>query len=133
MIEKTLNEVVFSDIPLDFEVHPLTNNLIPLKNERAIKQSVRNLVLTNFYENPYNGLLGSNILSSLFENYSPLVGSQIKKDIEQVIVNNEPRVTIVEIILDADIDYNGIKITIIFTCVNSLIPISVELLLDRVR
>ena len=63
-----LKQPVFKDIPLSFTAHPVTGNVKALTNRDAVKQSVKNIVLTNFYERPYSPNLGGNILSQLFEN-----------------------------------------------------------------
>ena len=130
--DKTINSVVFSDIPLNFEVHPVTQNLIPLKNERAIRQSVRNLVLMNFYETPYNGNLGSGTTALLFDNYTPLTKHMIKTNVEQVVTNYEPRAELIDVVVDDSIEHS-IVITIIFRCKNSINPVTVDVFLERVR
>ena len=128
-----LKEPVFKDIPLSFTAHPITGNVKALVNRDAVKQSVKNIVLTNFYERPYNATLGGDILSQLFENMDPITEYTVSKKIRQALNNYEPRATIDDIKSDFNQDQNAINITITFRIRNDAPPISVNVLLDRVR
>ena len=128
-----LKEPVFKDIPLSFTAHPVTGNVKALVNRDAVKQSVKNIVLTNFYERPYSPNLGGDIISQLFENMDPITEYNIAKNIRQALDNYEPRAIIDEIKSDFFQDQNAINITITFRVRNDAEPISVNVLLDRVR
>tara|TARA_R110000782_G_scaffold18084_1_gene50063 strand:- start:177 stop:572 length:396 start_codon:yes stop_codon:yes gene_type:complete len=128
-----LKEPVFKDIPLSFTAHPITGNVKALVNRDAVKQSVKNIVLTNFYERPYSPILGGDILSQLFENMDPITEYNVSKKIRQALNNYEPRATIDDIKSDFNQDQNAINITITFRIRNDAKPISVNVLLDRVR
>ena len=128
-----LKEPVFKDIPLSFTAHPITGNVKALVNRDAVKQSVKNIVLTNFYERPYNPTFGGDILSQLFENMDPITEYNIAKNIRQALDNYEPRAIIDEIKSDFYEDRNAINVTITFRIKNDAEPISVNVLLDRVR
>tara|TARA_R110002073_G_scaffold16949_4_gene64567 strand:+ start:87 stop:482 length:396 start_codon:yes stop_codon:yes gene_type:complete len=128
-----LKEPVFKDIPLSFTAHPITGNVKALVNRDAVKQSVKNIVLTNFYERPYSPILGGDILSQLFENMDPITEYTVSKKIRQALNNYEPRATIDDIKSDFNQDQNAINVTITFRIRNDANPISVNVLLDRVR
>ena len=128
-----IKEPVFKDIPLSFTAHPITGNVKALVNRDAVKQSVKNIVLTNFYERPYNPTFGGDILSQLFENMDPITEYNIAKNIRQALDNYEPRAIIDEIVSDFYEDRNAINVTITFRIKNDAEPISVNVLLDRVR
>jgi phage baseplate assembly protein W len=128
-----LKEPVFKDIPLSFTAHPVTGNVKALVNRDAVKQSVKNIVLTNFYERPYSPNLGGDIISQLFENMDPITEYNIAKNIRQALDNYEPRAIIDEIKSDFFQDQNAINITITFRVRNDANPISVNVLLDRIR
>lgn len=128
-----LKEPVFKDIPLSFTAHPVTGNVKALVNRDAVKQSVKNIVLTNFYERPYSPNLGGDIISQLFENMDPITEYNIAKNIRQALDNYEPRAIIDEIKSDFFQDQNAINITITFRVRNNAEPISVNVLLDRIR
>jgi len=128
-----LKEPVFKDIPLKFTAHPVTGNVKALVNREAVKQSVKNLVLTNFYERPYNPVLGGDVLSQLFENMDSITEFNISKNIRQVLDNYEPRAIIDDIKVSANHDSNALNATIIFRIKNDAEPIIVNVLLERVR
>ena len=128
-----IKEPVFKDIPLSFTAHPITGNVKALVNRDAVKQSVKNIVLTNFYERPYNPTFGGDILSQLFENMDPITEYNIAKNIRTALDNYEPRAIIDEIKSDCYEDRNAINVTITFRIKNDAEPISVNVLLDRVR
>jgi phage baseplate assembly protein W len=128
-----LKEPIFKDIPLSFTAHPVTGNVKALVNRDAVKQSVKNIVLTNFYERPYSPNLGGDIISQLFENMDPITEYNIAKNIRQALDNYEPRAIVDEIKSDFYQDENAINITITFRVRNDAEPISVNVLLDRVR
>ena len=128
-----LKEPIFKDIPLSFTAHPVTGNIKALVNRDAVKQSVKNIVLTNSYERPYNPTFGGDILSQLFENMDPITEYNIAKNIRQALDNYEPRAIIDEIKSDFYEDRNAINVTITFRIKNDAEPISVNVLLDRVR
>jgi phage baseplate assembly protein W len=128
-----LKEPVFKDIPLKFTAHPVTGNVKVLTNRESVKQSVKNLVLTNFYERPYNPILGGDVLSQLFENMDPLTEYNISKNIRQVLDNYEPRAIIDDIKTSANQDSNALNVTIRFRVANDPEPIVVNVLLERVR
>jgi phage baseplate assembly protein W len=128
-----LKEPIFKDIPLSFTAHPVTGNVKALVNRDAVKQSVKNIVLTNFYERPYSPNLGGDIISQLFENMDSITEYNIAKNIRQALDNYEPRAIIDEIKSDFFQDQNAINITITFRVRNDAEPISVNVLLDRIR
>ena len=87
----------FRDFSLTFEKNAVTNDILSLKNEAAIKESVKNIVLYNFYEKPFDPFFGGNIIGLLFENSTPTMVLEVKNRIEQSIEIHEPRVTAVSV------------------------------------
>jgi phage baseplate assembly protein W len=128
-----LKEPVFKDIPLSFTAHPVTGNVKSLVNRDAVKQSVKNIVLTNFYERPYNPTFGGDVRSQLFENMDSLTEYNISKNIRQALDNFEPRAIVDEIKTQSIEDRNIINVTITFRVRNSSEPITVNVLLERTR
>lgn len=112
----------FKDISLSFESHPVTKDLLILKNESAIRRSVRNLVETIPTERFFNSLIGSNVQSSLFEFVDVGSAGVIQKQIETTIQNFEPRVTNVRVIVDPFPDTNTFNVTVIFDIVGQEFP-----------
>jgi phage baseplate assembly protein W len=123
----------YSDLDLDFLPHPTTGDVIRKTGADAIKRSVRNLILTNFYEKPFRPSIGSNTLRLLFDNITPLTSNFIRDAIFEVIRNYEPRVEIVDIKVDMDIDNNGYNVRFDFIVLNRNAPLTMSLFLERIR
>ena len=79
----TIKEVVYSDFFTDFSAHVNTGQLNKKTNEDAVKQSVRNLLLTDMYERPFQPTIGCNLRGLLFENFTPDTQLLAKKYIEE--------------------------------------------------
>ncbi len=112
----------FKDISLSFEPHPVTKDLPILKNENAIRRSVRNIVQTIPTERFFNSLLGSDITKSLFEFIDFGTASIIQRQIEISISNFEPRVENVIIDVDPTPDSNSFNVTVIFDIIGQEFP-----------
>jgi len=102
----------FKDLSMSFQVNPLNNDMIAIKNETAIARSVRNLVFTLPGERFFNQNLGSKVSKSLFENIDEISASIIRDEIENTIRNYEPRVDLINVKVTADYDNNGFNVTI---------------------
>jgi phage baseplate assembly protein W len=126
-------QLVYKDINMSFARHPVTGNLSVLHNNEAVKRAVRNLILTNFYERPYNAEFGGNIRAMLFENITPITEQQIYRNIKRAIENFEPRAEINDIRVQSVPDQNGVNVTIVFTVVNSLEPVQLDVFVERTR
>jgi len=104
----------YKDIDLNFLVHPVKKDINTLTDADAIVASVRNLVLTNRFETPFNPDEGSDLRRMLFENWSPALDAVIAQLIGQVVQIYEPRVTLTEIDVTFDEDAGGYFIDIRF-------------------
>lgn len=124
---------IFSDLDLNFKVHPVKKDINKFKNEYAITNSVKNLVLTNHYERPFNPVLGSNVKRLLFENVDDINGAQIEREISETIDNFEPRVSVSKVIAIPAPDENGYRVTLEFYIVNLPNPITINFFLERIR
>ena len=128
----------FCDLDLNFTMHPTTKDVAKLRGVNAIKRSVRNLVLSNFYERPFRSYIGSNAQKLLFDNINPLTANFLKNAIKEVIENFEPRVRFIDpgngdIIVRVNPDKNGYHVTINFIVINSEEPTQVSLFLEVIR
>ena len=94
----------FKDISMSFQVNPLTDDLIVIKNATAIARSLRNLVLTTPGERFFNEELGSRVNKLLFENLDDITASSIKDEIENTIKNYEPRVKLLTTKVSANLN-----------------------------
>jgi phage baseplate assembly protein W len=82
---------VYKDLNLNFDVNPITSDVTTVTDVNAVKRSVRNLLLTNHYDRPFHPEIGSNVQYLLFENFGPITGNQLSRQIEELIANFEPR------------------------------------------
>ena len=102
----------FKDISLSFKRHPVTNDILALTNEDAIKKSVLNLVQTVNGERFFNPLIGSHVKESLFKLADNSLRATLKTQIESTIQNFEPRVNLTDVIVNHPNDSNDLEITI---------------------
>jgi len=123
----------YKDLDLDFTRHPVTNDVVKIEDVNAVKRSVRNLVNTQFYERPFHPELGCGVRDLLFENYTPMTGIFIRRKIEEVLVNYEPRAKISSIGVNEQEDRNSIKVEINFYVLNLPNPVTVTTTLQRIR
>ncbi len=105
----------FKDISLSFSPHPVTKDLPVLLNERAIVRSVRNLVETIPTERFFDSTLGTDIRSSLFENFTPTTVTIIEDQVRSTIRRYEPRVDDIGVEVDGLPDRNALEVKVIFT------------------
>ena len=113
----------FKDISLSFTPHPVTKDLTILKNENAIKKSVRNLVQTIPTERFFNSVLGSEVRDSLFEFVDFGTASVIQDQILNTIENFVPRVDDVSVEVEPRPDTNEFEVTVFFTIVGQETPV----------
>ena len=112
----------FMDISLSFTPHPVTKDLTILKNENAIKKSVRNLVQTIPTERFFNSAIGSEVRDSLFEFVDFGTASVIQNQIQITLENFEPRIDNVTVEVQPKPDTYEFEVTVFFTIVGQDIP-----------
>lgn len=127
------NTRTFSDLDLNFTAHPLTGDIARKYDDEAIKQSVRNLILTNNYERPFHSEIGSQIRGLLFEPVTPMLNILLKRAIIDTITNFEPRVRLIDVLVRFSPDNNDVYISIQYMIVNTTRPIQIDLVLKRTR
>lgn len=127
------NTRTFSDIDMAFLPNPVSKDISKKYDENAIKQSLKNIILTRNFERPFRSDVGSQISALLFEPLTPMLSSLIKKTIENTVSAYEPRVNLLDVSVLLSPDNSGVYVTIVFTIVNTSTPISVDLFLERTR
>jgi len=123
----------FKDLDLKFTAHPVRKDVNKFVNELAVINSVKNLILTNHYERPFQPELGSNIRRLLFENIDSVIAAQIEREIEETILNFEPRVQVSKVTATAAPDENRYNVELEFFVINSPNPITINFFLERIR
>ena len=104
----------FKDISMSFEVNPITDDIIGVKNDTAIARSIRNLVLTTPGERFFNPKLGSEVSEILFDTVDDISAAVIRDEIEQTIIKFEPRVKLEDVKVKGDFDNNQFNVTITY-------------------
>ena len=131
--KSTRNSRRFRDIDLDFNRNAVTNDVNVVEDVIAIKRAVKNLVQTNFYERPFQPELGCGVRELLFENFTPMTGIFLKRKIEEVLINYEPRIDLQNVRVDDDPDNNRLVVDIYFYVVGVPGPQVVTTFLQRTR
>ena len=108
----------YVDLDLFFGRKSSNSDIQDLTNIKAVKRSVRNLILTNHYEKPFHPEIGSGVRDMLFENMTPVTAIILARKIEDVILNFEPRVRLISVRAQPDLDRNLYEVTIEFYVVN---------------
>jgi hypothetical protein len=123
----------YSDFPNSFSKHPVTNELVVIKNEASLRQAFKNLVLTNIGERPFNAFFGSNVNRTLFEPYGPFIREDIIRYITDAAKSFESRINVLGVDVRDEPDRNGINVNIVFSIINNPEPMSFSIFLKRVR
>jgi phage baseplate assembly protein W len=127
------NEIIYKDLGISFQSHPVTKKLTVLKNENAVKRAIKNLILTNKGEKFFRPLYGGNINSYLFENFTRVTEIDVRRDIINAIETYEPRATVLDVIVNAREDQNTLRVTIIFSIKDSRTPVELSFNVERIR
>ena len=112
----------FKDISMSFETNPLNEDLIALKNSSAIARSIRNIVFTQPGEKFFNPEFGSRVSESLFEVVDEVSTIAIRDEIRSSIINYEPRVNLLDVLVNPNPDENEMNVTIKYEIVGIDIP-----------
>ena len=124
---------IYSDLNLSFTKNPVTKDVSKLHDIVAIKRSVKNIILTNKYERPFNPDFGCNLRGYLFENITDPLMIAIKDRVTLAIEEYEPRVSVEDVVVSEDGTNNGINIMVSFVVQGVEEPVTVSTFLQRVR
>lgn len=124
---------VYSDLNLSFTKNPATKDVAKLFDVQAIKRAVKNIILTNKYERPFNSDFGCNLRGFLFENITEPLLVIIKDRVAMAIEKYEPRVSVEDVVVQNDEENNGLNIMVSFLINGTEAPVSVSTFLQRVR
>ena len=124
---------LYKDFRTDFTSHPETSDISIKTDEAAVKESIRNLLLTNKGERLFRPNLGSNLKYMLFESNTPVVLKLIQEQVKDVLVTYEPRINIIDVTVISDLDENNVQINVVFSLRNSEETLSTTVFLERTR
>ena len=124
----------FKDINLSFKRHPVTNDVITISNEDAIKRSVKNIIFTIIGEKPFSPEFGSVINDSLFDLNTNLGEVRVSDEIKSSLINNEPRIDNVSVSVTIPPDTHEMNCTVQYDIVGIASPTqTVDVLLFPAR
>lgn len=124
---------LYKDFDLGMSRNPLTDDVGKKTDANAVNQSLKTLVLTNFYERPFRPEVGCKVRSLLFELADPITVIEIRSAIQEVIDNYEPRVIVRQISVADNVDYNSYNIEIYYNIIDVLEPQTLKFTLKRLR
>lgn len=131
-----MNKLNITDISNDFSAHPLTGDISVKKNADAIKQSLKNLLLMNRFDKPFDPNLNSGLREVLFENFpDPITQDIIEKKVQYIIGRYEPRVVLKSVEVQSLYDKNLLQIDITYSLRHDSVlePQSLQIALERIR
>ncbi|MFZ9728897.1 MAG: GPW/gp25 family protein [Candidatus Nanopelagicaceae bacterium] len=124
----------FKDLSVTFKKHPVTDDLVTVKDKAAIAQSIGNLLLTRKGERPFQPDLGSDLYNVLFEPLDFGSAGIIRSSIEYVLKRYEPRILIENILISPDFDNNGYNVELFYRIIGREdVPVAAEFFLERTR
>ena len=129
----TTTKELYSDLDIAFIGNPITGKLGRKLNRDAVKQSVKSLILTDYFERPFRPEIGCSIRYYLFELFNPAVKQQMENAIYEVIQNYEPRAEVIDVLVEERPDLNALTVSVAFSILNDPEPIVLDVLLERVR
>ena len=124
---------LYSDFFIGLDIHPGKKDLARTTNENAVKRSIINLLLTDYDERPYQPNLGANLKYLLFEPADGETLSIMREQIDNCLTKFEPRIRILSLNLESSADEQRVNVTLVFSTVNIPKPITINLILNRVR
>ena len=139
VLPSSLTKLSYRDFDLSFKRHPTTGKLLIKKDDEAVKQAVKNIVLTNRYERPYHPEFGGDIRTRLFDLFTTITQSDFENRINTAIENYEPRVQLISdngnesVTVKEYPDQNGLAVTVRFRNVATLNDVTLDINLNKVR
>ena len=124
---------IYSDIDFTFTKKPGVGDVALSYDQQAVTRSIRNLLMTNHYEKPFNPDIGSNMNTLLFEPIGSLTASQLSTTIRTTINNYEPRVILKDVVVSTMEERNAYNVTITFFLENATQATTLSIILERNR
>ena len=121
------------DLDLSLKIHPIRKDIIPLKDDAAVKNALKNLLITNAFERPFQPALGANLRGLLFEPADAITKIALKQNIKDVITTYEPRVEVLKVEVKDESEYNSYRVLVTFLIKNIETVDAVEIVLKRLR
>ena len=124
----------FKDLSVTFKKHPVTDDLVIVKDKAAVAQSIKGLLLTRRGERPFQPDLGSGLQNLLFEPLDYGSGALIKKEIKETLSRYEPRISITKLMCYPDVSNNGYEVELeYFILGREDRAVALDIFLERTR
>ena len=124
----------YSDLDLFFGKKSSDSDIQNITDVKAVKRSIRNLILLNHYEKPFHPEIASGVRDMLFELMTPVTAQILARKVEDVINNYEPRARLVAVSAIPDLDRNAYEVSIEFYVVNQPTElVDLSIMLERLR
>lgn len=125
----------YIDLDIAFKAKPVSGDIYKKTEAAAVKQAVKNLMLTNYRERPFKPYFGTNITSYLFELTEQEIEKKLARNIRNAIKAYEPRVNsrTLKIVVNVQPDYNSIDVTLVFNVINSSEEVTLTTSINRLR
>ena len=121
----------FADVLMSFKRDPFTDDASIVRNDNAIKQAIKNLILTTPGEKPFQPTVGSKVMDMLFEPLDPFTADAVKDEIINTVNQYEPRVELTKVDVTAIPEGNKLNITLEYRIVGLPIVETIEFVLQR--
>lgn len=128
-----MKNVKYSDMNTQFDIHPIKKDLLVVRDENAVKNAVKNLLLTGPYERRFRPTIASGLQKYLFEPVSPTTAGFIRTSIIKTIQTYEPRAELQDVNVQVNPDGNSYSATVSFRIINRSEVITFSTILTRVR
>lgn len=122
-----------SDIDCSFERNPTTNDVYKKTEAAAVRQSIKNLLMTNRGSVPFKPVYGGNLESFLFQLDTEIEAYDIEEAVRTQIELFEPRAVLRRVTANIQGDYNSVSLTIVFQVINTPKVVTMELAISRAR
>lgn len=129
----SLRKVVYTDIDLNFKPNPITGDVSIKRDEHAVKQAIKTLLLTMFFEKPFHPEIGSSLNNLLFEHAGPALKAIIEREIINTITNWEPRVEIINVTANIQEDQHSVEVDVTFRFIETSVVFNATFILYRSR
>lgn len=122
----------YADIRTNLDVHPVNGDVLRLIDEDAITTEIKNLIFTDHYERFWNPTLGAGVPQTLFDNFGVDTEYNIKQRITETLNQYVTRAKLIDVKVVYD-NQNGYRATIAYQPLNTLEPVTLNIILKRVR
>lgn len=132
-ITASIKKRYYKDIDLNFSAHPLTGDISKVYDQQALKQSIKNLILTEYYSRPFHPEIGTYIGGALFENAPDLLEKLVRESCRNVVEHYDGRIRLLDVYIQRPDSGESVYVTLKFEDIQLNLDVTVDFFLSRVR